>query len=389
MDPVTDSAAHPADNDIARRFELFLDPQARLSSPLYAALIDHVAGEIAADGPVRRLIEAAPERQRIPNLLLAAVHRVLFDHPDARLGEYYPSVGGGRRPDDGLGAAFEAFLGQHAARIETLIATGETQTNEVLRATQIYPALGWAQACTRRSLALIEIGPSAGLLLHADRYGYLYEFADGSVLQAGADVADGVPLLRTPVTGRATPKTLAPFTTRELRVASRVGLDLNPLDPSDPQARAWLRALVWPEHTERRARLDAALEHAARRPVRLRRGDALRILPDAVASVADPAIPCVFVSNSLPHWTAQGRADFAALIRELGGQRDLVCILKEDHRAGLGLFAPNPGGEPDPATAQGREVLAAVVVLGGKERIFRLGTTGIHGVGLDWDPQPV
>jgi hypothetical protein len=387
---MSEHAATPAGRaETVSRFELFLDREVRLSSPLYAALTDLVAREFAAGGPIRRLIESAPERQRIPNLLFAAVHRVLFDHPGAALADYYPSVRGGRPPDERLASAFESFVEEHAERIASILATGETQTNEVLRAAQLYPALGWAQACTRRSLALIEVGASAGLLLHADRYGYVYEFADGSTLEAGADVAEGVPLLRTPVTGAATPKSLAPFTTRELRITSRVGLDLNPLDPADPQARAWLRALVWPEHAERRTRLDAALEHARRRPVRLRRGDALRILPDAVAGVADPAIPCVVVSNSLPHWTPQGRAEFAALIRELGAQRDLVCILKESFRAGLGLFAPEREGESDPATAQGREVLAAVVMLGGKERIFRLGTAGIHGVGLDWDPRPV
>jgi hypothetical protein len=389
---MTDREASQAGRaDTVRRFELFLDREVRRSSPVYAALTDQVAQELAAGGPIRRVVEAAPERQRIPNLLFAAVHRVLFDHPDAQLAEYYPSVGGARLPDLQLAAAFDAFVEAHRERIESLLATGETQTNEVLRSAQIFPALGWAQACTRRSLGLIEVGTSAGLLLHADRYGYVYEFEDGATLEAGGNTADGVPLLHSPVSGAATPKTLAPFVTRELRVTSRVGLDLNPLDPADPEARAWLRALVWPEHAERRARLDAALDHAARRPVRLRRGDALRILPDAVDSVAAPAIPCVFVSNSLPHWSAEGRAAFAELIRDLGARRDLVCIVKESHRVGLGLFTgqPDPDAVADPAMALGHEVIAAVVLLGGREQIFRLGTAGMHGVGLDWDPQPV
>jgi hypothetical protein len=114
----------------------------------------------------------------------------------------------------------------------------------------------------------------------------------------------------------------------------------------------------------------------------------VRILADAVDSVADNAIPCVFVSNSLPHWSAEGREDLVRLVRELGARRDLVFVLKEAHRIGLGLFS----GAPDPAAAEGgdvHEVLGAVVYLGGRERLFRLGAAGMHGGWLDWAPQPL
>ena len=378
-----------ADSDVtARRFEIFLDREVRESSPLYAALTQYVSEDLAAGGYFTEVLAQAPERQRIPNLLFASIHRVLFDHPDEALARYYPSLGGTRKPDEELTNAFVEFVAAHRAEIDPLLATGETQTNEVLRSAQLLPAFTWVQATMRRPLGLIEIGPSAGLLLHADRYDYRYEFADGTVVEGGEASADGVPPLHCPIHGDCTPQQLAPFVTRPLRVSSRVGRDLNPLSPTDPDARAWLRALVWPEHTERRERLEAALEHAARRPVRLRTGDALRILPDAVESVADNAIPCVFVSNSLPHWTAEGREELVGLMRELGARRDLVFIIKEAHRIGLGLFS----GEPDPAAADGKdvhEVLGAVVYLGGRERLFRLGSAGMHGSWLDWAPRPL
>ena len=379
-----------SENPTSRHFYFFLDREVAESSPLYAALTGHAARDIDEGGLISLIMAAAPERQRIPNLFFASIQRVLFDYPDAPLAQYYRSMGGSRLPDAELSAVFEAFLVEHRERIEGLLATQETQTNEVLRSAQILPALGWAQACTRRPLGLIEAGTSAGLLLHADRYDYMYTFADGSELRGGAGVADGVPRLDCRVMGDATPKSLSPFVSKELRVVSRVGLDLNPLDPADPEARAWLRALVWPEHVERRARLEAALAHAARRPVRLRQGDALRILPDAVASVADNAIPCVFISNSLPHWSPEARGAFVALIRELGAQRDLVCVVKESYRAGLGLFTgrPDPLEEAVAARGSGPEVLGAAVYLGGQERLFHLGAGGMHGVSLDWSPTP-
>jgi hypothetical protein len=369
-----------------RRFQLFLNREVAKSSPLYVALTAHVSRDLEEGGPVTGVLAAAPERQRIPNLLFAAVQRALFDEPDSELAAYYPSLGGTRAPDGKLAETFTRFVLEHRDHIEQVLATGETQTNEVRRAAPLFPAFGWAQACTRRPLGLIEVGTSAGLLLHADRYSYVYEFDDGTELAAGAGSADGVPALRCAVDGAA--EALAPFVAKDLRIASRVGLDLNPLDPADPQARAWLDALVWPEQSERRARLRAALDHAARRPVRLRKGDALRILPDAVDAVAENAIPCVFVSNSLPHWTAEGRAEFAELIRRLGRTRDLVCILKEAHQAGLGLFTGRPD-EPAPDAPPPFEVLGAVVYLGGRERLFRLGSAGMHGVSLSWSPSPL
>jgi hypothetical protein len=371
-----------------RRFEIFIDREVRESSPLYTALSQYVSEDLAAGGYFTEVLAQAPERQRIPNLLFATVHRVLFEHPEDPLAEYYVSLGGSRLPDERLPQVFADFVAGHRAQIDPLLAAGETQTNEVLRSAQLLPAFGWVQAVTRRPLGLIEIGCSAGLLLHADRYDYRYEFADGTVLRGGEASADGVPVLHCPVRGACTPELLAPLVSKPVRVASRVGLDLNPLDPKDPDARAWLNALVWPEHTERRERLAAALEHAARRPVRLRKGDALRILGDAVESVAGNAIPCVFVSNSLPHWSPEGREQLVGLVRELGARRDLVFVVKEAHRVGLGLFS----GAPDPAVPAGEdvhEVLGAAVYLGGRERLFRLGAAGMHGTWLDWAPQPL
>ncbi|MGH3415301.1 MAG: DUF2332 domain-containing protein [Actinocrinis sp.] len=375
--------------DVLRRFEIFLDREVARSSPLYAELTRQVSRDLQEDGPLSRLLAAAPDMHRVPNLLFAAVHRALFDEPGDALAAYYPSLGGTRAPDEQLGAVFTRFVLAHRERVEHVLATGETQTNEVLRAAPLYPAFGWAQACTRRPLGLIEVGTSAGLLLHADRYSYVYEFDDGTQLAAGSDTAEGVPALHCAAHGENVAKALAPFVTKDLRVASRVGLDLNPLDPADPEARAWLDALVWPEHAERRARLRAALEHAERRPVRLRKGHALRILPDAVDSVADNAIPCVYVSNSLPHWSPEDRHGFAELIRRLGAQRDLVCIVKEVYAGGLGLFTDRPEDRLSEDERPPHEVIGAVVYLGGQERLFRLGTAGMHGVSLTWNPMPV
>lgn len=353
------------------------------SSPLYAALAEQISGDA-------RLLEVfATAGDRHATLAFAVVQRVLADHPDEPLAAYYASFGGDRAPDGDLAKAFETFVLRHRDRIEALLTTRDTQSNEPLRAAQLRPAFGWAQAGLGRPLALIEIGTSAGLLLHPDRYGYEYVFDDGTVLECppaiSADHRDAVPapVLRCQVRGTAMPKTLAPLVTKDLRLSSRVGLDLNPLDPADAETRAWLHAQVWPEEADRRAHLDAALTLAARLPARLRKGDALDILPAAVGMVSAPAVPCVFVSNTLAHFDAGSRAAFADLIRGLGSRRDLVLILKESEPVGLGLFTPRAAVD---ASAPPYDALGAVLFQAGRERCFSLGTAGRHDAWLEWAP---
>lgn len=76
-------------------------------------------------------------------------------------------------------------------------------------------------------------------------------------------------------------------------VGERVGLDLAPLDVTDPDAAAWLEALVWPEHQDRLERLRAAIQIRRETPVRLIAGDATRTLA-ALADELPPGPAVVF-----------------------------------------------------------------------------------------------
>ncbi len=46
------------------------------------------------------------------------------------------------------------------------------------------------------------------------------------------------------------------------RPTNPAGIDLNPLNLNDEGDVAWLDALIWPEHADRRARLRSAVEVA-------------------------------------------------------------------------------------------------------------------------------
>ena len=248
------------------------------SDPLYAHLCRH-----AADDPdVLALAERVPEGRQAPHLLLAAVQYLLDRDPEDGLARYYASLTDDPRdPDDDCYPAFRAFCLDNADALEPLLANRRTQTNSVRRSAVLYPAIAHVAARTDGPLALVELGPSAGLNLCFDRYRYDY---DGRVV--------GEP--ESPVTIESEIRAGdPPLPERPPDIRSRVGVDLHPLDVTDADDADWLRALVWPSHTERRELLERALATASADPPRLIEGDLLADLPAVLDDIPDDVPVCV------------------------------------------------------------------------------------------------
>jgi hypothetical protein len=190
------------------------------------------------------------------------------------------------------------------------------QTNEVRRSACLLPAFATIAAASGAPLALIEIGPSAGLNLLFDRYHYDYA-RDGRLGDAASPVlldADsrGEPL---PLAGGIP------------RVVSRVGIDLNPLDVRDPGDRRWLKALVWPEHHDRRELLERACALAADDPPRLLAGDVFELLPrETHAAPADAAV-CVVATMVLNQFSPAMRDQLRAVLSMLSQERDIFVVI--------------------------------------------------------------
>ena len=124
-------------------------------------------------------------------------------------------------------------------------------------------------------LDLIELGPSAGLNLVFDRYGYRY--AEGSFGDPDARLAfDATERGRVPAD-----LLLAP-----LEIRSRRGIDLAPIDVATAEGSVLLHSFLWPGLTERAARLDAAIATLLESPSRpeLLQGDYVDRLPGAPGS---------------------------------------------------------------------------------------------------------
>jgi hypothetical protein len=199
-----------------------------------------------------------------------------------------------------------------------------TQTNEPARCAALLPAL----AAIGGPLALVEVGTSAGLCLYPDRYAYEYDgrpLGGPSAVRLRCTTSGGVPV----------PGELP-------QVAARIGVDLSPLDVTDPDDLAWLRALVWPgpRQAERLQRLDAACAVAAADPPTLLTGDLLDRLPDALARVPEGATPVVMHTALLPYVPQERRTAFVERVR------DLPCRWVAQEGAGMvpGTGDPYPGG---------------------------------------------
>ena len=110
-------------------------------------------------------------------------------------------------------------------------------------------------------------------------------------------------------------------------VASRVGIDINPLDVRSTDDVAWLRALVWPEHDDRRALLDAAIAVAAKDPPRLVRGDVFEWLPVEVAAAPVDSTLCVVATFVLNQFSRSDLARFRAMLEDLSVARPIWLVV--------------------------------------------------------------
>src|SRR6185312_6040166 len=105
----------------------------------------------------------------------------------------------------------------HCDAVVMVMMARRTQTNEPARCATLLPLL----ATLPQPLALLEVGASAGLCMLPDFYAYDYGGTRIAPSRAG-----NAPLFRCAVNGAT------PLPKRNVEVAWRAGLDLNPLDPA-------------------------------------------------------------------------------------------------------------------------------------------------------------
>jgi hypothetical protein len=265
-------------------FRFFANESRRGGSPLY----ERLSLGIAEDETLQSLSAKRRKGQPAANLILGAVHYLLLGGVKDELAEYYPSLGGTRPVDDRAFDLFRAFCRTHEAAIVEIVSKRVTNTNEAGRSAFLAPAFEVVSNEAGAPLALIEIGPSAGLNLNFDRYGYRYTDEAGAVRLERR--LNSSLVLNCLLKGPGVPR-LSSFPPP---VGSRIGLELSPIDVTQELEQRWLKALVWPERIDRLATLDGALKIAAVHPPSIIGGDASANLAGALAGVSRDQARCVY-----------------------------------------------------------------------------------------------
>ncbi|MFF5791840.1 DUF2332 domain-containing protein [Paeniglutamicibacter sp. NPDC012692] len=306
-------------------------------SPLYVQW----ATGVANDPDLLALVAELPEPKRQPNLVFAAAR--------------YLGSGDGDFED------VRDFMLARWPEVAGTVLSHRTQTNEAGRCATLLPVLSMIAAQERRPLALIEVGPSAGLCLLPDLYSYSFDGAP--------PLGSGSPLLHCRTTGNP------PLPTALPDIAWRAGVDLNPLDGTDPETVAWLRSLVWPGQTERLKQLDEALEtlsalksgaygSTAGAPT-LMTGDLNDRIRELVEAAPEGSVPVVFHSAVLMYLDEADRKRFAATVSAM----DCRWISNE-------IFFVDTAGRSHESADQNSFTLALDGV--------PLARTGQHGAELHW-----
>jgi len=319
-----DTLVRPVVKQMSASFSLsdgFLDTAAtmRSNSPLLAALAEGAA----ADAELLRLAGSLGPGQP-PSLLLFVASYLLNRSPGEPLRDYFPCHSDHPKPFHDAFPIFREFCLRRSAEMRSLLATRTLQMTVVERASTILLALDRvSDAVGRAPLGVIELGCSAGLLLPFDRY--RYDFGPfGRFGDPGAEVAVQTELRGA---GARSPVGIPP-------IAARLGIDLKLADPTDADAVDWICSCIFPEWEAARANIRLALDGLARNPVDLRQGDAMALLPEAIAQMPGPL--CVYHSFCTYQWPDELRARLDATLAEVSRHRDIHRVSIEGVNRGPG-----------------------------------------------------
>jgi hypothetical protein len=273
------------------------------TSPLYQKLCRTVAAEPA----VLTMLTHRRVGQQASFLLFAALHDTLLDGADHPLREYYASLVPEPRDPADIRPHLLDFIHEHHDRLDRLIRTRLVQSNVIRRAAALRYALWDVARHTDQPVHLVEVGASAGLLLAADRYRYRIGDREFGRPQS-AVVIDSAWRAEHPVPDL---DDIAP-------IASRIGIDLNPVDVTDPDQRRWLTALVWPEERSAAALLATAIAETAEQPPRIVAGDAAEHCRRIGSELPHGEPRLVFHSAVRMHVPTEQRPAFDAAIDAIG-----------------------------------------------------------------------
>ncbi|MEO1308385.1 MAG: DUF2332 family protein [Pseudomonadota bacterium] len=327
----------------------------RMGSPFMGRLMklfaDRLApGSVVADRMLGWPGDTGPQSQSVPLRIAGALHAIVLDGIDPELAAAYPP---NNVSDDALWQAVNAALVRDETRLMEWLDSAP-QTNEVRRAAALIPAFHMVAAATGLPLALHELGCSGGLNLRADQF----HLAAGDVSYGPTDSAVKI----TPDWTGPAPRPA------DLQVIDRRGVDLNPLNPTDPFDQLRLRAYLWPDQADRLQRTSAAIGLAESHPAQVERGDAIGWLEQALQQTVEGQALVIYHTIAWQYFPDALQARGEELLQEAGNRATLDRPL-----ARISIEADGAKG-------------AAMTLQTWPDGILhQLGRVDFHGRWLQWD----
>ncbi len=243
-----------------------------------------------------------PHRDALALRFAGSLHALVRSGAAPALARLYPphALSG---PDEFWGAV-SAALREHQPFLSAML-KGAPQTNEVGRAGPLMAGLLVIADRTKLPLTLLELGASAGLNLNLDRFAHRL-----------GDLTTGDP--QSPV--RLSPVWIGPSPPdAEIKIVGRRGVDMAPLSALDPVHRSLLTAYVWPDQSDRLARIEGALGIAQAHPVSVDQGDAADWL-DLVLPLEGPdgVTRVVFNTVAFQYFSPESQARIIARMDKAG-----------------------------------------------------------------------
>lgn len=213
-----------------------------------ARVVRAIAAVLASDaeGALLARVRAwpgAPLADALPLRIAGGIHALHLKDAEPALKGIYEGQNG---IDDA--AIVAAAIHRHEAALLPWL-DGPPQTNEAGRSANFIAAMLWlAEQGLPGRFECLEIGSSAGINLMMDRYSY-----DLGGVRVGPD--DAVMHFQPEWRGASPPS-------HDIEIVSAKGCDVAPIDLTDSDQALRLKAYIWPEHTVRFERMDAAIRAA-------------------------------------------------------------------------------------------------------------------------------
>jgi len=271
---------------------------ARVVRALLAVLqTDTATGRRMANWQGLTLADAMPLR------VAGGLHALFLTGEEPRLGEIYS----GLMTDQGL---VDALVTDTARTFDHMLLPwldGPPQTNETGRSASVMAALLWLSGKLGPKFALNEIGASAGINTMMGRFHFDLGGVHTGLSQSEMHIAPEWSGSRPP--------------DNPVEIVSARGCDISPINLTDPKQALRLKAYVWPDATERMARMDAAIALAEQAPPDLVQQDAAAFVTELLAQQQDAGVTRVLFHTVMWQYMPDAVCDLITTAMEEAGAK--------------------------------------------------------------------